>query len=84
MFRGFKLAEFARYGLGPLESLGEVEQALTVRYLNMAEQIRSTNRSESNKTAISFITAPVFVTGLPNKLYTCWLDILSKDMPACP
>lgn len=84
MFRDFKLAEFARYELGPLDLLNDVEQALTARFLNLGDQVRANSGGALKQTAICFITAPVFITALPSKLYTVWMDLLSKDMSGVP
>jgi len=80
---------FEAYGLGSIDELDELERALTVRYLNLGELIRSRSSNDKRdsmygRTAICFVTAPVFISGLRVKLYSAWMDILTKGMGGVP
>lgn len=80
---------FEKYGLGTMDDLDDLERIMTVRNINLGDLIRMRSGrlmrdSASGKTAIMFITAPVFVSGIRVKLYTVWLDLLSKQMGGVP
>ena len=88
-FTAVKRPAFEKYGLGSLDDLDELERALTVRYLNLGALIqarsgRATRDSDTSRAAICFITAPVFISGLRVKLYSAWMDILTKNNGGVP
>jgi len=81
-----KLEEFETLGLGPLRELGDAEQALTTRYMNLGDQLRAHSglkRAHSGwaKASAVFVTMPLFLSGLPVKLYMSWMDQLTSGMP---
>jgi len=69
-----------------LHEMNAVERLQTCRCINLAEVIRSHSSSKRKDTAkeppaIVFITAPVFYSGVRPKLYSAWMDLLTRDMP---
>jgi hypothetical protein len=88
-FNAIKRPAFENYGVGSLDDLDELERALTVRYLNLGDLIRSRSSREARdsvygKSALCFVTAPVFISGLRVKLYSAWMDILTKGSGGVP
>jgi len=88
-FNAVKRPSLDAYGVGSLDDLDELERVLTVRFLNLSELIRTrsgrdTRDSAQGKTALCFVTAPVFISGLRVKLYSAWMDILTKGMGGVP
>ena len=81
-----KLDDFSRLGLGSLSDLPEVEKALTTRYMNLGDHLRAHSglkRAHSGwaQASVVFITMPLFLSGLPVKLYMNWVDALTTGMP---